>query len=60
MKSWTKVRGEMPSESQTRMDMRLQETLSRPPGLAADEFMALRALWLPRTTFHWAEISTSW
>ena len=44
MKSWTKVRGEMPPESQTRMDMCLQETLSKPPGLATDEFMALRAL----------------
>ena len=41
MKSWTKVCGEMPPESQERMDTRLQETLSR---LAGDEFMALRAL----------------
>jgi hypothetical protein len=35
MKSWTKVRGELPPESQTRMDDRLQETLSRPTGTAA-------------------------
>ena len=44
MKSWTKVRGEMPPEGQERMDTHLQEMLSRPSGLAADEFMALRAL----------------
>ena len=44
MKSWTKVRGEMLPESQERMDTRLQETLSRHPGLAEDELMALRVL----------------
>ena len=44
MKSWSEIRGEMPPESQERMDSRLKETLSGPPGLAADEFMALRAL----------------
>ena len=44
MKSWTKIRGGMPPESQERMDTRLQETLSRPPGLAGDEFMSLRTL----------------
>ncbi len=44
MKSWTKVRGGMAPESQERMDTRLKETVSGPPGLAADEFMALRAL----------------
>jgi hypothetical protein len=44
MKICTKVRGEMPSESQARMDTHLQEKLSIPPGLVADEFMALTAL----------------
>ena len=44
MKSWTKVRGQMPPKGQERMDTHLQEMLSRPSGLAADEFMALRAL----------------
>lgn len=44
MKSWSEVRQGMPSESQARMDMRRQETLSRPSGVAVDEFMALRAL----------------
>ena len=44
MKSWTKIRGEMPPESQARMDTRLKETLSGPPGLSSDAFMALRAL----------------
>jgi hypothetical protein len=44
MKSWTKIRGEMPPESQGRMDVRLKETLSGPLDLSSDEFMALRAL----------------
>ena len=44
MKSWTKIRGEMPPESQERMDTPIKETLFGPPGLAAEEFMALRAL----------------
>ena len=43
MNSWTKVRGEMPPESQARMDTRLQETLSNSSGMSAEEFMALRA-----------------
>lgn len=44
MKSWSEIRREMPSESLARMDTRLQETLSKPSGLTADEFMGLRAL----------------
>jgi hypothetical protein len=51
MKSWTKVRGGLRPESQTRMDMHLQETLSRSTGLVADEFMALRALENQRVLF---------
>ena len=31
MKSWTKIRGEMPLESQTRLDARLEETLASMP-----------------------------
>jgi DNA-binding XRE family transcriptional regulator len=31
MKSWAKVRGEMPLESQARLDARLQETLASMP-----------------------------
>ena len=44
MKSWSEIRREMPSESLTRMNTLLQEALSKPSGLTADEFMALRAL----------------
>ena len=31
MKSWTKIRGEMPLESQARLDARLKETLASMP-----------------------------
>jgi len=31
MKSWAKIRGEMPLESQTRLDARLEETLASMP-----------------------------
>jgi hypothetical protein len=31
MKSWAKIRGEMPLESQARLDARLQETLASMP-----------------------------
>jgi len=31
MKSWTKIRGEMPLESQARLDARLEETLASMP-----------------------------